>query len=198
MTSHNSLRSETTLALPANSTTVNPNAHSLPAHPQFPNGQSAETPSTGTPVTFGSVVWYKSSVSADSGRSSANVQAVDCPDQDFASRIKYVINVHDAPQTGPESSAAPGTSGSSPSLFLSPDLLSSYTPSSVHTHPRSGQDYPDHLVLEECLSTIEVDHTIALDCARLETTALKNRMVLCGLTLTIPLFLYLRFTIWSQ
>ncbi|VVT54587.1 uncharacterized protein SAPINGB_P004150 [Magnusiomyces paraingens] len=44
---------------------------------------------------------------------------------------------------------------------------------------------------------IVVNDDIAADMAARETLAVKNRIILCSLTLTIPIFLYLRFTFWT-
>lgn len=43
-----------------------------------------------------------------------------------------------------------------------------------------------------------IDNAVSLQYAEKEIMAIKNRIIICGLTLTIPLFLYLRFTIWNQ
>lgn len=45
--------------------------------------------------------------------------------------------------------------------------------------------------------SIAINESIALDVSARETLAVKNRIILCSLTLTIPIFLYLRFTFWN-
>lgn len=44
---------------------------------------------------------------------------------------------------------------------------------------------------------ITVRTDIARNWAKMEMTAIKNRIVLSGLTLTIPLFMYLKVVFWS-
>lgn len=43
---------------------------------------------------------------------------------------------------------------------------------------------------------IRIDTGIVQTIADRETVAIKNRIILCGLTLTVPVFLYLRFVFW--
>ncbi|KAG5355291.1 hypothetical protein CJU90_4325 [Yarrowia sp. C11] len=45
---------------------------------------------------------------------------------------------------------------------------------------------------------IAVRTDIARNWAKMEMTAIKNRIVLSGLTLTIPLFMYLKLVFWSD
>lgn len=45
---------------------------------------------------------------------------------------------------------------------------------------------------------ITVRTDIARNWAKMEMTAIKNRIVLSGLTLTIPLFMYLKVVFWSD
>lgn len=60
------------------------------------------------------------------------------------------------------------------------------------------ENYDDHTNGQHTQGgRVVVDNMISLKCAELESIAVKNRIILCGLTLTIPLFLYLRFTIWN-
>lgn len=44
---------------------------------------------------------------------------------------------------------------------------------------------------------VRVNRDVAGEAAKLETKAVKNRILLCWLTLTIPLFLYLKFKFWD-
>lgn len=44
---------------------------------------------------------------------------------------------------------------------------------------------------------VTINKDVAGEAAKLETKAVKNRILLCWLTLTIPLFLYLKFKFWD-
>ena len=45
---------------------------------------------------------------------------------------------------------------------------------------------------------IQVNSDVAIESASSETKAIRHRMPLCWLTLSIPLFLYLKFTFWDK
>jgi hypothetical protein len=52
--------------------------------------------------------------------------------------------------------------------------------------------------LESCPGQIVTDKEISVIAADRESRAVRNRILLCWLTLTIPLILYLKFTYWDQ
>lgn len=52
--------------------------------------------------------------------------------------------------------------------------------------------------LEYCAGQIVTNREICVNTADRESRAVRNRILLCWLTLTIPLILYLKFVYWDQ
>lgn len=216
----------------------------------------AANPSTGIPITFGSVCWYTALMSGDghtsrtevlpAPRNNHSVNDGPCENCSWCEKIKYVVNMH--PHHHQQAAGAPPyykrrypgfeadevddianmfvpSPSSLSTQYYAASSLSCILPTPTPSHaaataspfldgsPPSSMTQAERENLELLDNThtdtdigfapssancIIVDTTIALKYAQQETTALKNRMILCGLTLTIPLFLYLRFTIWRE
>lgn len=161
--------------------------------PQSTSQNSGFTASTGFPITVESITWFKASiVDPDSGE--AQTVRID-RDMSQSTNISYIMNMRlhltvpydcwpenmfDSSFTGIADSSSTG------------DLLHQPPPRTANLCTAgSAAD-------QSGISGIYMDNSIALKLAEKETLAVKNRIILCGLTLTIPLFLYLRFTIWNQ
>lgn len=165
--------------------------------------------STGIPISFGAITTHKASIPNDYGEDKCGLAiTVLDKDSEYAARITYVVNIqaYDYTKTS--------------SRFASRDSENYYCAdedddtSNSGTTIQTGYITRNQLIQQSVLSgssngnegsfeqhgqvNIVVDNTIALRFAEQETTAVKNRIILIALTLTIPLFLYLRFTIWKQ
>lgn len=82
-------------------------------------------------------------------------------------------------------------------------LLSDYMalPECSSAHHKISITYcnsPFGSYVDENSGQIMVRSDIARSWAKMEMQAIKNRIVLCGLTLTIPLFMYLKLVFWSE
>lgn len=83
----------------------------------------------------------------------------------------------------------PFTTSYTPSTYM-------FTPAATSTYyPLHNQQYVQPAALFSDFD-ITVNDSISHAVADRETLAVKNRIILCGLTLTIPVFLYLRFAFW--
>ena len=163
---------------------------------------TTSTLSTGIPITFGTVKCHRVSIPNNAEKVGC-VTAVLDEDSEYASRIRYVFDIHSYPKMS--------------SRLVSDDFtLLDYSDVFDDTQDEAVVQCccvtRNQLIAQNALSgSIEgddfdlykhgkvnmvVDKTIALRYAEQETTAVKNRIILIGLTLTIPLFLYIRFTIW--
>lgn len=161
--------------------------------------RNLSTSKTEKSISFNKIQHYTARVSNN------NIcQAVCLPTKDdFDDRIKIIHTVH-----------------------LNHELMTNYDDTSCneykndnsYNHQNMFNDFEDHkstnnvdlgygtpqepmnLILnsETHQEKLLVDNAISLQYAEKEIKAIKNRIIICGLTLTIPLFLYLRFTIWNQ
>lgn len=161
---------------------------------QLPDSSSSNPSiSTGIPVSLGTVKHYKAFVNGGN-------LGISLEEEGNFTKITHVVSLHH--YYDDEEDEDIKQDGFTPqTLFQNGLWLNTSRGETVYYDHEVGYRHRSVDSVEEHVSktnVIQVDNTVALNCAEQETTAIKNRMVLCGLTLTIPLFLYLRFTIWSQ
>jgi hypothetical protein len=93
---------------------------------------------------------------------------------------------------GNNNAAVINKAGPKVQVVIHPDCpIGCYT-TSENAFPRN----PDSQQPREC-GVVTISRDVAGEAAKLETKAVKNRILLCWLTLTIPLFLYLKFKFWD-
>lgn len=166
-------------------------ARSLNESSQSASQNSAFTASTGFPITVKSITWFKTSI-VDPDTGEVQTVLID-RDMSQSTNISYIMNMRSnftlPIDCWPENMFDFSFTGITDSSSTDNQLHQPRTANLCTA--RNAADQPG-------ISGIHMDNSIALNFAEKETVAVKNRIILCGLTLTIPLFLYLRFTIWNQ
>lgn len=181
--------------------------------------------STGIPINFGTVFGHRTLLSFASNievlQANSAVTEID-PQAEHAARITYVVNVHTYDKLLQKPRLASGNSGTldidcwydlcdgdglgdcelsgSPVAEIQMCCITRnqlIQQAALNEGGNHNTTSGEHDLDQHGQINIVVDKTVALRYAALETTAVKNRIILIGLTLTIPLFLYLRFTIWN-